>query len=71
MTELHAGDVTFCQTFNKIGYTESNDQVSAVFRPQKGKKFAVLLLGSVDKAATDFDAEAALNRLGFYRKEMS
>ena len=42
---------------------------SAGFKPTKGKKFVVLLLGEVDKTAIDYDLEAALNRLGFYRKE--
>ena len=29
------------------------------------------LIGSAKKDATDFDLEAALNRLGFYRREES
>ena len=45
------------------------NSASAGFKPTKGKKFVVLLLGEVDKTAIDYDLEAALNRLGFYRKE--
>ncbi|MFT2180817.1 hypothetical protein [Pseudomonas aeruginosa] len=29
----------------------------------------IMLLGSAKKDAADFDLEAALNRLGFYRRE--
>ncbi|AWZ87754.1 hypothetical protein CSC41_4888 [Pseudomonas aeruginosa] len=41
------------------------------FRPPRGEQFVIMLLGSAKKDATDFDLEAALNRLGFYRREES
>ncbi|HCZ8844392.1 Uncharacterised protein [Enterobacter hormaechei] len=70
MISLHDGDASFASSFTKVVYSEDGKQCfSAGFKPTKGKKFVVLLLGEVDKTAIDYDLEAALNRLGFYRKE--
>mgnify|MGYP004548041311 FL=1 len=70
MISLHDGDASFASSFTKVAYSEDGKQCfSAGFKPTKGKKFVVLLLGEVDKTAIDYDLEAALNRLGFYRKE--
>lgn len=64
MHELNDGDATFASTFKLI-----RGKGWATFKPQQGKKFFVLLLGTVDKNAETADIEAALNKLGFYRKE--
>lgn len=62
-----------CRYSRKTGFNVPSEDgkqcFSAGFKPTKGKKFVVLLLGEVDKTAIDYDLEAALNRLGFYRKE--
>ncbi|WP_079281418.1 hypothetical protein [Pseudomonas aeruginosa] len=52
--------------FNRIGH-----KMTFGFRPPRGEQFVIMLLGSAKKDATDFDLEAALNRLGFYRREES
>lgn len=65
--ELHNGDCTFQPRFNKVAFTV-NGKVTGGFKPPRGQQFVVLLLGTADKKADDFDAEAALNRLGFFRK---
>jgi hypothetical protein len=36
------------------------------FKAPKGKRFVFLLLGVADKDATNFDADAALNALGWH-----
>ncbi|HGJ9381275.1 TPA: hypothetical protein ACJX8O_003452 [Pseudomonas aeruginosa] len=67
--ELYDGDATFVGSFNKIVWTEEGEEMTFGFKPPSGEKFVVMLLGSAQKDATDFDLEAALNRLGFYRRE--
>ncbi|HGP0312935.1 TPA: hypothetical protein ACLE2D_003711 [Citrobacter freundii] len=69
MISLHNGDATFATTFTKIIFSEDGNKLSAAFKPPKGKKFVVLLVGVADKNAQDFELERALNRLGFYRRE--
>ncbi|HBO1022120.1 TPA: hypothetical protein L4E46_003927 [Pseudomonas aeruginosa] len=69
--ELHDGDATFVGSFNKIGWTDDGHKMTFGFRPPRGEQFVIMLLGSAKKDATDFDLEAALNRLGFYRREES
>lgn len=64
MVELHDGDASFANTFTLQG-----KGIAARFKPPKGKKFVVLLLGVTDKEAVEFNAEKALNKLGFYRTE--
>lgn len=66
MVQLNIGDATFQKTFTKIGFTPDDDQVSVGFKPPKGRKFVVLLLGDVDAKAVYCDVEAMLNALGFY-----
>lgn len=68
MMELFNGDCTFQSRFNKVAFTVSG-KVTGGFKPPKGQQFVVLLLGTTDIKADDFDAEIALNRLGFFRKE--
>ncbi|MNZ70245.1 hypothetical protein D3C78_885770 [compost metagenome] len=69
---LNDGDATFVSSFTKLGWgKDTSQEFSFRFKPSRGKKFVVMLLGETDKGATDFDLEAALNRLGFYRKEES
>lgn len=68
--QLFDGDATFVNSFTKIGWgQETGQKFTFGFKPERGKKFVVMLLGEVDKDATDYDLEAALNRLGFYRRE--
>lgn len=68
--QLYDGDATFVSSFTKIAWgEESGQKFTFGFRPARGKKFVVMLLGEADKDATDYGLEAALNRLGFYRKE--
>ncbi|HBR1446039.1 TPA: hypothetical protein L9L55_005061 [Klebsiella quasipneumoniae subsp. quasipneumoniae] len=69
MFSLHPGDATFATSFTRIIYSEDGDKFSAAFKPPKGKKFVVLLVGVADKNAQYFELEQALNRLGFYRRE--
>jgi hypothetical protein len=64
---LFNGDCTFQTSFNKVAFSDDR-RVTGTFKPPRGKQFAVLLLGTADKSAQDFDIEAALNALGFYRK---
>lgn len=64
MVKLHDGDASFANTF-----TLQAKGIVARFKPPKGKKFVVLLLGATDKEAIEFNAEKALNKLGFYRIE--
>lgn len=66
--QLHNGDATFCTTFNKKAFGENGSEFTFGFKPPRGKKFVVLLLGTAPKNATEFDAEKALNDLGFYRR---
>lgn len=67
---LNDGDATFVGSFNKICFgEESCNQYTFGFRPPRGERFVVMLLGSVPKDCKDFDCEAALNRLGFVREE--
>ncbi|EPP8607624.1 hypothetical protein, partial [Pseudomonas aeruginosa] len=69
---LNDGDATFVGSFTKVCWDRDNGQrYSFGFKPNRGKKFVVMLLGEADKTADDFDLEAALNRLGFYRREKS
>lgn len=68
MMELNIGDVTFMSRFDKVAFTEANEPHTFGFRPHRGKKFVVLLLGEVDKKAIDAPAEAMLNELGFFRR---
>lgn len=65
--ELFDGDVTFQGSFNKIGFTEDDQKVTAGFKPPKGEQFVVLLLGTVKKGAIDCNPEEMLKRLGFFR----
>lgn len=68
--QLDDGDATFVGSFTKIGWhRDTGEKVQVGFRPSRGKKFVVMLLGEADKNADDFDLEGALNRLGFYRRE--
>ena len=39
------------------------------FKAPKGQRFVLLLLGTVDKEASNFDADAALNRLGWHFRD--
>lgn len=65
---LNDGDATFVSTFQKICWGERTGQrFTFGFKPPKGEKFVVMLLGTAPKDAQDFDCEAALNRLGFAR----
>lgn len=66
---LNDGDATFVGSFNKVAWTEDGRKVTFGFKAPRGEQFAVLLLGSAPKDAEDFDIEAALNRLGFFRRE--
>ncbi|EPZ0818880.1 TPA: hypothetical protein ACKPJS_006247 [Pseudomonas aeruginosa] len=67
---LNDGDATFVGSFTKICWGEETGQKFTFgFKPERGKKFVVMLLGEADKDATDYDLEAALNRLGFFRQE--
>jgi len=67
---LNDGDASFVSTFNKTCWgEESAQQFTFSFKPPKGEKFVVMLLGTAPKNATDYDLEAALNRLGFVRKQ--
>lgn len=52
MVELHDGDASFANTFTLQG-----QGIAARFKPPKGKKFVVLLLGVTDKEAVEFNAE--------------
>jgi hypothetical protein len=63
--ELYDGDVTFQTSFNKVGFLAEAGTVTQGFRPPKGKKFVVLLLGTVEKDARDCDPVEMLNSLGF------
>lgn len=62
---LYDGDVTFQSSFNKVGFVGDTSIVTSGFKPPKGQKFVVLLLGTVDKGARDCDPVAMLNALGF------
>jgi len=67
--ELHDGDAMFTKSFTKTGVGESTGSVFTFgFKPNKGKKFVVMLLGEVDGKSNDCDCEAMLNALGFFRK---
>lgn len=65
--ELFDGDATFCNSFNKVGFTETGGKFTFAFKAPKGETFVVMLLGTAPKDAQDYDCEAALNRLGFFR----
>lgn len=67
--DLFNGAVTFQGSFNKIGFTDDGQKVTAGFKPPKGEQFVVLLLGTVKKGAVDCNAEELLNKLGFFRRE--
>lgn len=63
MIDLLDGDASFASKFElKI------PGLSATFKPHKGKKFVVLMLGEVDAKADTADIEAMLGKLGFVRK---
>jgi len=66
--ELCIGDFTFQGKFDKVVFAGSQ-RITGTFKPPKGRKFVVLLLGDVDGLETDFDAIAALDALGFVPKE--
>jgi len=67
---LNDGDASFAGSFNKVCWGEDSGQrFTFGFKPPKGEQFVVMLLGTAPKNAEEFDCEAALNRLGFYRKE--
>jgi len=68
--ELHIGDFTFQGKFDKIVFA-GNQRITGTFKPPKGRKFVVLLLGDVDASDDDFDAITALDALGFVQKESS
>jgi len=70
MMPLNDGDATFTSSFAKLGWDEAGNQYEAGFKPPKGTKFVVMLLGTAPKDATDYDLEAALARLGFVRQEV-
>ena len=66
--ELFDGDAMFTKSFTKTGIGESTGSVFTFgFKPSKGKKFVVMLLGEADSKAEECDCEAMLNKLGFYR----
>lgn len=65
MMPLNDGDATFTGSFTKLGWDEAGNQHQAGFKPPKGEKFVIMLLGTAPKDATDYDLEAALARLGF------
>ncbi|RUG42118.1 hypothetical protein [Pseudomonas aeruginosa] len=67
--QLNDGDAAFVGSFNKTCMTESGRTLTFGFKAPPGKKFVVLLIGETDKGSDDFDCEAALNRLGFFRRE--
>jgi len=68
--ELNDGDAMFTRSFTKTGVGESTGSVYTYgFKPNKGKKFVVMLIGEVDSKADDCDCEAMLNKLGFYRRK--
>jgi hypothetical protein len=68
---LHPGDATFAKSFTKISRGDNGAQLSAGFKPPKGREFVVLLLGDVEKGQPWVDVEKMLNELGFYRKDAS
>lgn len=70
MMPLNDGDATFTGSFTRLGWDEAGNQYEAGFKPPKGTKFVVMLLGTAPKDATDYDLEAALARLGFVRRTM-
>lgn len=68
---LRPGDATFAKSFTKISRGGNGEQLSAGFKPPKGREFVVLLLGDVEKGQPWVDVEKMLNDLGFYRKDAS
>ena len=68
---LHPGDATFAKSFTKISRGDNGEQLSAGFKPPKGREFVVLLLGDVENGQSWVDVEKMLNDLGFYRKAAS
>lgn len=65
---LNDGDASFVGSFEKVCWGEQTGQRFRFgFKPPRGEKFVVMLLGSAKKEAEDFDCEGALNRLGFFR----
>ncbi|MEG0966750.1 MAG: hypothetical protein RSG92_15380 [Pseudomonas sp.] len=68
--ELSIGDFTFQDKFDKVVFA-GGQRMTGTFKPPKGRKFVVLLLGDARPLDTDFDAIAALDRLGFVPKEDS
>lgn len=66
--QLLNGDATFCTTFNKKVFGDNGSELTFGFKPPRGRKFVVLLLGTAPKNATEFDIERALNELGFYSR---
>lgn len=66
--ELHDGDVTFQSSFNRVS---DSGVITVGFNPPRGRKFVVLLLGTVGKGARDCDPVAMLDALGFVPKEHS
>ena len=67
-TYLNDGDATFVTKFDKICWCdETGTRFTFGFKPPRGERFVVMLLGTAPTDADDFDCEAALNRLGFFR----
>lgn len=66
MGDLTIGDAIF------TGYMKDERAFGwRSFKAPKGKRFVLLLLGTVEKDATNFDADAALNALGWHFQDPS
>lgn len=66
--DLFYGDATPASTFTKVGFLEDGGRVTAKYKPTKGKKFVVLLLGECDTNATECDIDGMLDALGYVPK---
>lgn len=66
--DLQIGDCTFQPKFDKVTFS-GQQKITGTFKPPRGQQFAVLLLGTADRRADDFDVDAALNELGYFRRE--
>lgn len=67
LMDLVNGDCTFQAKFDKVAFSE-NQKITGTFKPPSGRQFVVLLLGTAELGASDFDIDAALNDLGYARK---
>lgn len=72
VANVQYGDVSKVPKFEVASLANDGQTVlTASAKPPKGKKFAVLLLGTMDKDDNplDFDLDAALAELGYIRAE--